>query len=136
LIFDPLKRENSHGLAVNVRLGEARGASIYPVNGHFTYGEIRVAGPLAPLRVRVRLKAGDAARFLIYPRLKNYDLDRANEQISRKDRHFVRFVDPLHRPLYILHPSLVIREYRGKDCERLEIADLRRPTQGLLIAEE
>jgi hypothetical protein len=37
--------------------------------------------------------------------------------------------DPLHRPLFILHPSLVIREYRGRGDEAVAVAvaDLRRP---------
>ncbi|MBW2541762.1 MAG: hypothetical protein JRF15_06695 [Deltaproteobacteria bacterium] len=44
--------------------------------------------------------------------------------------------DPLHRPLFILHPSLVIREYRGEDAEVLNVADLRHPKMAILVAGE
>jgi hypothetical protein len=48
----------------------------------------------------------------------------------------VTVTDPLHRPLFILHPSLVIREYRGRDDEALAVADLRHPQRVILIAGE
>jgi hypothetical protein len=46
----------------------------------------------------------------------------------------VSVVDPLHRPLYILHPSLAIREYSGEDNETREVANLRRSQRAPLIA--
>jgi hypothetical protein len=48
----------------------------------------------------------------------------------------VAVTDPLHRPLFILHPSLVIREYRGRDDAVVAVADLRRPNRVILIAGE
>jgi hypothetical protein len=51
--------------------------------------------------------------------------NRAIERPSRVDRRSVDFVDPLHRPLYVLHPSLAIRVYRGENSERADIANLR-----------
>jgi hypothetical protein len=42
--------------------------------------------------------------------------------------------DSQHRPLYILHPSLRIREYRGEEAENTEVADLRRPARTPLVA--
>jgi hypothetical protein len=113
-----------------------RGGTIHRVEGGFSYGEILVAGPLAPYRVRTPLTERDVARFLIYYRTGRHDADRANERPSQADRRSVRFVDPLHRPLYILHPSLVIRVYRGEEGELVDVADLHHPEQGLLIARE
>jgi hypothetical protein len=37
--------------------------------------------------------------------------------------------DPLHRPLYVLHPSLTIREYRGERLALTDVADLRRTSR-------
>jgi hypothetical protein len=90
--------------------------------------------PLSAHRVSYTLKSQDVARFAIYPRDRDRDVNRANERPSMRDRRTVSFIDPLHRPLYILHPSLVIREYRGEDHELVEAANLRRPSHapGLL----
>jgi hypothetical protein len=43
-------------------------------------------------------------------------------------------VDPLHRPIYILHPSLVVRVYRGEGSRGVKVANLRRPAQPQLFA--
>jgi hypothetical protein len=106
------------------------------VDGGFSYGEIQVAGPLLPSQLQLALKPQDVARFVIYYRTGRREEDRANERPSPADRRFVRFVDSLHRPLYILHPSLVIRVYRGEDAARVDVADLRRPAQALMVAGE
>jgi hypothetical protein len=42
----------------------------------------------------------------------------------------VDVIDPVHRPLYILHPSLAIRMYRGKGHELAEVANLRHSRPG------
>jgi hypothetical protein len=39
----------------------------------------------------------------------------------------------LPRPLFILHLSLVIREYHGKNHETIEVADLRHRTPETLL---
>ena len=106
-----------------------RGGTIHRVDGGYSYGAIQVAGPLLPSRLTHPVKPRDVARFVIYSRTGHHRVDRANERPSKEDRRSVRFVDPLHRPLYILHPSLVIREYRGADAEPLEVAYLRRPAR-------
>jgi len=46
----------------------------------------------------------------------------------------VGFIDPLHRPLYVLHPSLAIRVYRGENLERADLANLRDPERVPLFA--
>lgn len=111
-----------------------RGGTIQRVEDGYTYGDIRVAGPLTPHRLRTPLRERDVARFLIYTRTGRRDVDRANEEPSKADRRSVTVTDPLHRPLYILHPSLVIREYRGEGHELVEVADLRRPPKEMLLA--
>jgi hypothetical protein len=111
-----------------------RGGTIYRVGEGYSYGEILVAGPMAAHRARYTLGPQDVARFVTYPRDLSPDVNRANEQPSIVDRRTVSFTDPLHRPLYILHPSLMIREYRGEDHELTEVADLRHPAQSVLLA--
>ena len=113
-----------------------RGGAIYRTGDGYSYGDLHVAGPLDSSRNRIghALHSQDVARFLIYPRVGRQEADRHSERPSQVDRRSVRVTDPLHRPLYILHPSLVIREYRGEDNEFVEVADLRHPTHELLIA--
>jgi hypothetical protein len=106
----------------------ARGGSIYATRGGYSYDEIRVAGRLAPHRVSYTLKPGDVARFVIYPPDSDRRVNWRNERPSVVDRRGVTFKDPLHRPLYVLHPSLVIREYRGEGQDLTDVADLRRPS--------
>ena len=106
-----------------------RGGSIYATRGGYSYDEIVVAGRVAPQRVRYRIKPGDVARFVTYPRHSDRRLNRKNERPSHLDRRGVTFKDPLQRPLYILHPSLVIREYRGEGQELTDVADLRHRTR-------
>ena len=74
------------------------------------------------------------ARFHAYPVYRDALANRANERISRVDRRSVSTIDPLHRPLYVLHPSLAIRVYRGGDSERAEVANLRHPERVPLFA--
>jgi hypothetical protein len=51
------------------------------------------------------------------------------------DRRSVSFIDPLHRPLYILHPSLTIRAYRGEDSRRVEVTNLHRQERAPFFAD-
>jgi hypothetical protein len=111
-----------------------RGGTIYRVGGGYSYGELLVAGPLLPNKIHFSLKPQDVARFQIYPRVGDRDVNRLSERPSRADRRSVSFVDPLHRPLYILHPSLTIRVYRGEDHGLVEVADLRRAPRREMVA--
>ena len=72
----------------------------------------------------------------MYPLSTDRDVRRTNERATQRDRRSVAVTDPRHRPLFILHPSLVIREYRGRDDEVVMVADLRRPKQVILVAGE
>jgi hypothetical protein len=109
------------------RDARVRGGTIYSTGGGYSYDEPVVAGPLLPDQVSYVLKKRDVARFHLYPRVDSYAENRRSELPWRSDRRSVRFLDPLHRPLYILHPSLAIRVYRGADHELVEVANLRRP---------
>ena len=113
-----------------------RGGTIYRTSDGYSYGDLHVAGPLDPNRISHALHSQDVARFLTYPRVRRPEADYSIELPSQVDRRSMKVTDPLHRPLYILHSSLVIREYRGKDNEFIEVADLRRPKRVFLIAEE
>jgi len=112
-----------------------RGGTIYAVGEGFSYGEIHVANPGSVHRVEYTLQPQDVARFQMYPIVADYDINRVNERASLADRRSVRISDPLHRPLYILHPSLAIRAVRGEARRSVEIANLRSAAQPVLVAD-
>ena len=117
-------------------LQRMRAGTVYLVESGYSYGEIHVASGLLENRVSYSLKRRDVARFQMYPIATNRDVNRRNERATQADRRSVAVTDPLHRPLFILHPSLVVREYRGQDDEVVAVADLRRPKRVTLIAVE
>jgi hypothetical protein len=112
-----------------------RAGTIYRVDTGYSYGEIHTASNMLTDQFTYPLKRQDVARFHMYPRFtfKNQRASRS-ELVSRADRRSVNFTDPLHRPLFILHPSLKIREYRGGKYETVEVADLRHWTPETLLA--
>lgn len=110
------------------------GGTIYKAGTNYSYDEIYVARNLLTDRIAYPLKRRDVARFHMYPLASVSDAKRANERASQADRRSVDVTDPLHRPLFILHPSLVVREYRGRNHKVEEVADLRRPKQVILLA--
>jgi len=126
LIYAYLQAQTAHD-------GRMRGGTIHPTPGGYTYGEVVVAGGLDPNAIHYRLKPRDVARFHSYADPTFVDR-RIPEEATPSDRRSVRFSDPLHRPLYVLHPSLVIRVYRGPKGELIDVADLRQPTRELLAA--
>ncbi len=125
-------------------LHRMRAGTIYSVATGYSYGEIHVASDQHkaqidhPLEYQIvyPLKPQDVARFHMYPFAIGRDTNFGNERASQADRRSVAVTDPLHRPLFILHPSLVIREYRGRVDEVVEVADLRRPKRVIRIAGE
>ena len=112
-----------------------RGGTIYPVGDRYSYAGIQLANPLTPHRISYRFGPHEVARFHAYPVYRDLHVNRANERLSRVDRRSVSVIDPLHRPLYVLHPSLRIRAYRGEDSQRVEVTDLRRPERAPLFAD-
>jgi cytochrome c oxidase cbb3-type subunit 2 len=111
-----------------------RGGTIYRVDKNFSYGEIYAARGLLSHRISYPLRQQDAARFHMYAITTDHAVNRANERASQGDRRSVDVTDPLHRPLFILHPSLAIREYRGSGKRVVALADLRRSQRAILIA--
>jgi len=90
---------------------------IYRVADGYSYGAVKRSAALSPLqphRVRYRLRAIDVARYVIPPRSRQPHINRANEQPSRDEKRIVDEVDPRHRPLYQLTPSLNIVRYDGE----------------------
>jgi hypothetical protein len=112
-----------------------RAGTIYSVSGGYSYGEIHTASNLLEYGIAYPLKQRDAARFHMYPITTNYDVNRHNERISEADRRSIT-LDSRHRPLFILHPSLVVRDYRGSREPVVTVADLRRPKRVILVAGE
>ena len=109
-----------------------RGGTIHATRGGYSYGDIHVTKRTRPNQVSYPLTTQDVARFHIYPQDKLH-INPVNERPSKWDRRSVDVIDPLHRPLYILHPSLVIREYRGRSHDIAEVADLRQPAAAVSV---
>jgi hypothetical protein len=107
-----------------------RAGTIERAGAGYTYGEIHVANPRAQRRIEYVFGPQDVARFHVYPPHTDRDVNRISERLSAKDRRSVSVIDPLHRPLYVLHPSLEIRAYLGVDSEVVEVASLRGPARG------
>ena len=61
-------------------------------------------------------------------------VNHVRERPSRTLRRVVDERDPHHRPGFVLTPSLRVRVYRGRDLGTFEIANLRKPLPGGLIA--
>lgn len=101
-----------------------RGGTIHATDGGYSYDEVFTE--TRPSRgITYALKPHDVARFHLYAQVTT---------ASKLDLRSVRSVDPLHRPLYILYPSLVVRMYRGADAEPIEVADLSRPVRPTRVA--
>jgi hypothetical protein len=107
-----------------------RAGTIERSGAGYTYREIHVANPRAQRRIEYVFAPQDVARFHVYPPHTDRDVNRISERLSSRDWRSVSVIDPLHRPLYVLHPSLAIRVYRGADSEVAEVADLRHRTWG------
>ena len=130
-VFPTIEMAAIDGLAYSYKAGEqirrehrARGGTIIRVEGGYTYAEREVAHHAAPMQLTYRLGPEDVAHFRVYPRTHDNHLNRSNERVSRIDRHVVDLTDPAHRPLYVLTPKLMVREYRGQQQGVTEIVDL------------
>jgi hypothetical protein len=106
-----------------------RAGTIERSGAGYTYGEIHVANPRAQRRIEYVFRPQDVARFHVYPPHTDHDVNRISERLSTKDRRSVSVIDPLHRPLYVLHPSLTIRGYSDADSKAVEVASLRGPAR-------
>ena len=84
---------------------------------------------MARRRIEYAFAPQDVARFHFYPAHADHDVNRISERLSAKDWRSVSVIDPLHRSLYVLHPSLAIRAYRGAESVVEEVASLRGPAR-------
>jgi hypothetical protein len=110
-------------------LERMRAGTIERSGAGYTYREIHVANPMTQRRIEYLLAPQDVARFHFYPRHTDHDVNRHSERLSTTDWRSVSVIDPLHRSLYVLHPSLAIRAYRGADREVVDVASLRGPAR-------
>ena len=109
--------------------GLMRAGTIEPSGAGYTYSEVHVARPMTQRRIEYVLAPQDVARFHFYPPHLDLQVNRRNERLSTTDWRSVSVIDPLHRSLYVLHPSLAIRAYRGAESEVVEVASLRGPAR-------
>ena len=109
--------------------GLMRAGTIEPSGAGYTYSEVHVARPMTQRRIEYVLAPQDVARFHFYPPHLDLQVNRLNERLSSTDWRSVSVIDPLHRSLYVLHPSLAIRAYRGAEREVVEVASLRGPAR-------
>jgi hypothetical protein len=121
-------------------LRRVRAGTVTRVDGGFTYREVRVASRLQPGRVDFPLGPDDVAHFRTYTWANHTNdallLNRVRERPSRDCQRLVDRIDPLHRPAFILTPSLAVRVYRGKDLGLEQVASLRAPQQPALLARQ
>jgi len=106
-----------------------RAGTIQRSGSGFTYDAIYLANPMEQRRIEYIFRPGDVARFHVYPPHTSREVNRASERLSPRDWRSVAVIDPLHRPLYVLHPSLEIRAYHGAQGEVVEVASLRGPAR-------
>jgi hypothetical protein len=106
-----------------------RAGTIRRSGAGYTYGEIHVASPLEQRKIEYLFSGQDVARFHLYPPHADRAVNRGSERLSAKDWRSVNVIDPLHRPLYVLHPSLAIRAYGVAESETIEVASLRGPAR-------
>jgi hypothetical protein len=87
---------------------------IHRVAGGYSYTAAKRSGtssPLMPHRVRYRLRASDVGRYIIPARSAKLHVNRMNEEPTREEKRIVDELDPAHRPLYQLTPSLNVVSY-------------------------
>jgi hypothetical protein len=111
-------------------IARMRAGTIRRSGAGYTYGEIHVASQRLNRQIEYVLSGQDVARFHVYPRHSDRSVNRSSERLSAKDWRSLNVIDPLHRSLYVLHPSLAIRAYHGGESEALEVANLRGPAMG------
>jgi len=87
------------------------------------------SSPRMTRSVRYRLRAIDVARYLIPPRSEKVRINRYNEEPTPKEKQIVDELDPAHRPLYQLTPSLNVVRYRqgGRTTVVANLKDLGAP---------
>ena len=109
------------------------GGTITAVEGGYTYAEPVVAPEIRPLDIRYRVGRDDVARFHVYPQADDIRERRAREDVTRWDMASVDETDPLHRPIYFLTPTLVVKAYHGTSMPVQEVARLDSSNDGMRV---
>ncbi len=118
-VFATIDEAAVDGLAYSYRRAKqldggqsALGGTVFKVAEGYSYE----TSPFAPRgdrdRVRLVLQLRDVAHFATYPKGSLLE-NRMNERHSAHDRKNVDQRDPLHRPAFILTPSLDVKSYMG-----------------------
>ncbi len=92
-----------------------RVGTIYRVASGFCYTAPQRAAASSPLMrqsVRYPLRSIDVASYIIRPRSGEARSNRSDEMPSEEEKRIVDELDPAHRPLYLLTPSLDVVLYR------------------------
>jgi hypothetical protein len=125
----------SHERAKETRtLDRLRGGVITRTERGFTYDRIETASVQRPTYIEYSLVSRDVARFHAYPRTNRPRDDFRNERPSRKDRRSVDRSDPLHRPVFVLTPKLLVKAYYGETEPVETVANLRVMEQDRYLA--
>lgn len=60
---------------------------------------------------RLAVDPAQVATYVVHPRTGQRDVDRANDRVTRAQRHLVDDLDPQHRPIFVLTPMGRILAY-------------------------
>ena len=88
----------------------ARGGTVVPVAGGFSYAEPSVADG-ASARLQYALRRDAVLHFRHYPASSASTTGPSRNALSRRDRRLVDRGDPLQRPIYYMTPDRKIRVY-------------------------
>lgn len=91
----------------------------------YTYSEAlrseSTVGSSRPLKVRYRMGPDAVATYVVHPRSGRHRIDRLAETPTPESRRIVDELDPRHRPLYLLTPSLeIVRHVHGRPVRTSE----------------
>jgi hypothetical protein len=104
----------------------ARGGSIFPTDGGFSYDEPAVARDAVGRQLRYRLRPTDVAHYRHYAGPSN-PLGRGSLRgLPSKARRFVDRRDPISRPFYYLTPERFVSVYGGAEYGEQTLARLER----------
>jgi hypothetical protein len=124
---------NAHLTATHRDRQRLRVGTIYRVENGFSYTAPQRAAASSPLMrqsIRYRLRSIDVASYVIESGSEKARSGRSNEVPSYEEKRIVDELDPAHRPLYLLTPSLeVVRYGRGGQLRAITSLSDRRPAK-------
>jgi hypothetical protein len=112
-----------------------RAGTIYRVADGYSYTAPQRSAASSPLMrqsVRFSLRSIDVASYLVESRSAATRSNGSNESPSENQRRIVDELDPAHRPLYVLMPSLdIVRYSQGRQLRVISSAKDRKPAKQL-----